>query len=153
MPTEAIVHVIDDDEAVRQSVEFLLRTSGIAAKTYSSAAAFLAASPTIDSGCVITDVRMPEMSGIDLLQRLGERQITKHQCLRSKVRIDLGQGVGGDFVVRVTDDLFDTSHRFGAARANRARDRRRFRRTEFIEIRTGGRRIRRPDIPDRLRFA
>ena len=75
MPTEAIVHVIDDDEAVRQSVEFLLRTSGIAAKTYSSAAAFLAASPTIDSGCVITDVRMPEMSGIDLLQRLGERQI------------------------------------------------------------------------------
>jgi two-component system response regulator FixJ len=75
MPTEAIVHVIDDDEAVRQSVEFLLRASGIAARTYDSAAAFLAASPTIDSGCVITDVRMPDISGIDLLRRLGERGI------------------------------------------------------------------------------
>jgi two-component system response regulator FixJ len=75
MPTEAIVHVIDDDEAVRESVEFLLRASGIAARTYDSAAAFLAASPTIDSGCVVTDVRMPDISGIDLLRRLGERQI------------------------------------------------------------------------------
>ena len=75
MSTEAIVHVIDDDEAVRQSVEFLLRTSGITAKTYDSAAAFLAALPKIDSGCVITDVRMPEVSGIDLLRHLGERQI------------------------------------------------------------------------------
>jgi two-component system response regulator FixJ len=75
MPTEAIVHVIDDDEAVRQSLEFLLRTSGIAAKTYGSAAAFLAALQKIDSGCVITDVRMPEVSGIDLLRHLGERQI------------------------------------------------------------------------------
>jgi two-component system response regulator FixJ len=75
MSHEAIVHVIDDDEAVRQSVEFLLRTSGIAAKTYGSAAAFLAALQQIDSGCVITDVRMPEISGIDLLRRLGELQI------------------------------------------------------------------------------
>jgi two-component system response regulator FixJ len=76
MPTEAIVHVIDDDEAVRQSVEFLLRTSGIAAKTYGSAAAFLAALPKTDSGCVITDVRMPEISGIDLLRHLGDRRIS-----------------------------------------------------------------------------
>jgi two-component system response regulator FixJ len=75
MPTEAVVYVIDDDEAVRQSVEFLLRASGITAKTYGSAADFLAASQGIDSGCIITDVRMPEISGIDLLRRLGERQI------------------------------------------------------------------------------
>src|SRR6516225_2519561 len=75
MPSEAIVYVIDDDEAVRQSVEFLLRTSGITAKTYDSAAAFLDAVQKMDSGCVIPDVRMPEISGIDLLRRLGERQI------------------------------------------------------------------------------
>jgi two-component system response regulator FixJ len=75
MAADAIVHVIDDDEAVRQSIEFLLGTSGITARTYDSASAFLNALPTIDSGCIITDVRMPGISGIDLLRRLGEMRI------------------------------------------------------------------------------
>jgi two-component system response regulator FixJ len=75
MAAEAIVHVIDDDEAVRQSIEFLLRTSGVTARTYDSASAFLNALPTIDTGCIITDVRMPGISGIDLLRRLGEMRI------------------------------------------------------------------------------
>jgi two-component system, LuxR family, response regulator FixJ len=75
MATDAIVHVIDDDEAVRQSIEFLLRTSGIVARTYDSASAFLDALPNIESGCIITDVRMPGISGIDLLRRLGEMRI------------------------------------------------------------------------------
>jgi two-component system response regulator FixJ len=76
MAADAIVHVIDDDEAVRQSIEFLLRTSGVTARTYDSAAAFLDVLPTIETGCIITDVRMPGISGIDLLRRLGEMQIT-----------------------------------------------------------------------------
>jgi two-component system response regulator FixJ len=76
MGADPIVHVIDDDEAVRQSIEFLLRTSGLSARTYASASAFLAAAPSIDSGCVITDVRMPGMSGIDLLARLSEWRTT-----------------------------------------------------------------------------
>jgi two-component system response regulator FixJ len=75
MTADTIVHVIDDDEAVRQSIEFLLGTSGITARTYDSASAFLNALPTIDSGCIITDVRMPGISGIDLLRRLGEMRI------------------------------------------------------------------------------
>jgi two-component system response regulator FixJ len=75
MAADAIVHVIDDDEAVRHSLEFLLRTSGVAAKTYDSASAFLDALPAVEIGCVITDVRMPGMSGIELLKRLGEMQI------------------------------------------------------------------------------
>jgi two-component system, LuxR family, response regulator FixJ len=75
MTAETDAHVIDDDEAVRESIEFLLRTAGITVKTYDSAAAFLAVAPTISSGCVITDVRMPGLSGIDLLRRLNEMQI------------------------------------------------------------------------------
>jgi len=75
MAADAIVHVIDDDEAVRQSLEFLLRTAGVAARTYDSAAAFLKELPTIENGCVITDVRMPGISGIELLRRLGELQV------------------------------------------------------------------------------
>jgi len=75
MPADAIVHVIDDDAAVRESIEFLLRASGITAKTYDSALAFLNALPTVEPGCIITDVRMPGISGIDLLRRLGEMHI------------------------------------------------------------------------------
>jgi len=75
MEPDAVVHVIDDDDAVRESLAFLLKTARIAVKTYDSAAAFLAASPPIASGCVITDVRMPGISGIELLQRLRERNV------------------------------------------------------------------------------
>jgi two-component system response regulator FixJ len=75
MPDEPLVHVIDDDEAVRQSLEFLLGTAELAVRTYDSATAFLGVLPEIRSGCVITDVRMPEMSGIDLLRHLSEMQV------------------------------------------------------------------------------
>ena len=75
MQVDAIVHVIDDDDAVRQSLEFLLRTAGLEVKTYESASAFLAARPPVSSGCVITDVRMPDIGGIDLLRRLNELEI------------------------------------------------------------------------------
>jgi two-component system response regulator FixJ len=72
MPTSNIVHVIDDDEAVRQSLDFLLRAARFEVKTYDSAVAFLDALPANGSGCIITDVRMPDVSGIDLLRRLKE---------------------------------------------------------------------------------
>ena len=77
MPSEkAIVHVIDDDEAIRQSLAFLLQAAKLEVKTYSSAMAFLDALPDAASGCVITDVRMPGMSGVDLLRRLKELKIS-----------------------------------------------------------------------------
>jgi two-component system response regulator FixJ len=72
MPTSRSVHVIDDDEAVRESLGFLLRTAKFDVHTYDSAVAFLSALPDAGAGCIITDVRMPEMSGIDLLRRLKE---------------------------------------------------------------------------------
>jgi two-component system, LuxR family, response regulator FixJ len=72
MPAEALICVIDDDEAVRQSLEFLLRTAGIKVRTFESGASFLAALPNTKASCIITDVRMPEMTGIDLLRRLNE---------------------------------------------------------------------------------
>lgn len=73
MPDERIlVHVIDDDEAARDSLAFLLGTAKIAVRTYESAGAFLTVAPSVTSGCVITDVRMPDISGIDLLRRMKE---------------------------------------------------------------------------------
>ena len=70
MPPDPIIYVIDDDDAVRQSLEFLLKTAGIAVRGFDSAKAFLEVLPQVRSGCVITDVRMPEITGIELLQKV-----------------------------------------------------------------------------------
>jgi two-component system response regulator FixJ len=77
MPSDRVVHVIDDDEAARQSLAFLLGTSGIQVQTHESAVAFLKAATEVEveGGCIITDVRMPEVSGIDLLRRLNELRL------------------------------------------------------------------------------
>ena len=71
----SIVHVIDDDDALRDSLSFLLGAARLEVKTYESAEAFLSALPGVNSGCIITDVRMPNMSGVDLLRKLNELQI------------------------------------------------------------------------------
>jgi two-component system response regulator FixJ len=75
MQPEPIIYVIDDDDAVRQSLEFLLRTAGINVRGFESAKAFLEVLPQIRSGCIITDVRMPDISGIDLLRKVKERDV------------------------------------------------------------------------------
>jgi two-component system response regulator FixJ len=77
MPPEmGIVHVIDDDDALRESLTFLLRAAKIEVQSYASAVAFLDALPDTRAGCVITDVRMPGLNGIDLLRRLNELKVT-----------------------------------------------------------------------------
>lgn len=70
MRDNRIVHVIDDDEAVRDSLSFLLGSARLEVITYESATAFLKALPAIKCGCVVTDVRMPEITGIELLREL-----------------------------------------------------------------------------------
>jgi two-component system response regulator FixJ len=76
MPSNGIVHIIDDDEGVRESIEFLFRSAQLEVQVYESAAAFLSRLPEAPGGCIVTDVRMPEMSGIDLLRRLKELKST-----------------------------------------------------------------------------
>ena len=75
METDAVVHLIDDDEAVRRALAFLLTTSGFAVRVYESASAFLAVLPTLQPGCVVTDVRMPGVSGLELQRELKARQV------------------------------------------------------------------------------
>lgn len=70
MSDNAVVHIVDDDEAARQSLAFLLSTAGMAVRLYPSATAFLEAIDDIQPGCLITDVRMPDMNGIELLKTL-----------------------------------------------------------------------------------
>jgi len=71
---EPMVHVIDDDEAMRASLAFLLESAGLACRAYASALEFLSQCDALTTGCVITDVRMPEMSGLQLLSELKARR-------------------------------------------------------------------------------
>lgn len=75
MQDSFVVHIVDDDEAVRQSLAFLLSTAGIPVRVYDSATAFLDALASLQAGCLITDVRMPDMTGIELLHRLKAKAI------------------------------------------------------------------------------
>ena len=70
MQDNRIVHIVDDDEAVRQSLAFLLSSTGLAVRLYDSASAFLAGLASVKGGCLITDMRMPDMTGLELLHQL-----------------------------------------------------------------------------------
>lgn len=70
--SDAVVHIVDDDAAVRDSIAFSLGTADLNTRTYESALALLAALPGIEPGCIVTDVRMPDMSGIELVRRLKQ---------------------------------------------------------------------------------
>ena len=67
------VHVVDDDEAIRDALGWLLRSRGLAARGWASAEAFLADFSEAMTGCLVLDVRMDGMSGVELLDRLQAR--------------------------------------------------------------------------------
>ena len=75
MLANRLVHVIDDDDALRDSLRFLFASAKIDVETYDSATAFLAALPQIKGGCILTDVKMPQLSGIELLRKLKSMSV------------------------------------------------------------------------------
>lgn len=73
MPDEPAVFVVDDDDAVRESLEFSLKLAGHRVESFASAVAFLETDASSRRGCLITDIRMPEMDGIELQEKLKNR--------------------------------------------------------------------------------
>ena len=91
--TEPIVHVVDDDASFLTAISRLLRTNGFHVKTYSSAHEFLARRDADAPGCVLADLRMPEMNGLDLQSALARAPtpmpvlfLTGHGDIPSTVR-------------------------------------------------------------------
>jgi two-component system, LuxR family, response regulator FixJ len=70
MSSGAVVHLIDDDEDIRRALAFLLSTAGLAVRVHESALKFLESLDTLQPGCIVSDVRMPGMDGLELQQRL-----------------------------------------------------------------------------------
>ena len=71
MSEDAVVFVVDDDATVRDSIAMLVRTEGLAVRTFDSARSFLAAWDRCKPGCLIVDLRLPGSSGLDLQERLS----------------------------------------------------------------------------------
>jgi len=74
MTTKGHIYVIDDDDAMRDSLNFLLDSSGFGVTLFDDAQAFLDALPGLPFGCVLSDVRMPGLDGIELLKRMKAQQ-------------------------------------------------------------------------------
>lgn len=132
MSAEPIVFVVDDDPAMRDSLKLLLEASGYSTHTYESAVAFLASDSSDRVGCVVADIRMPEMDGLQLQEQLGSKQsalpvilMTGHGDVPIAVRAMKAGAV--DFLEKPFDDeaLLGSVHRAleqarasGAAEAN-----------------------------------
>lgn len=71
MSNNLVVHVVDDDAAMRDSLTFLLDAAEVVSRTYENAAALLARADRLEPGCILTDVRMPDMNGLEMVRRLG----------------------------------------------------------------------------------
>jgi two-component system response regulator FixJ len=74
--SKVLVHVIDDDEPMRDSLCFLLESAGYAAQTYETANQFLDTGAGLQGGCIVTDVRMPGMNGLELVRQLKSRGLS-----------------------------------------------------------------------------
>lgn len=76
MTDKQCVHIVDDEESIRRSASFMLKTSGYAVETWPSGVAFLKDIRNAAQGCILLDVRMPEMDGLEVQQALSERGVT-----------------------------------------------------------------------------
>jgi FixJ family two-component response regulator len=72
---QCLVHIVDDDEAVRKGLSRLMRSAGVESRTYDSPAIFLAQVQNAERACIVLDITMPRMSGLALLGQLDARAI------------------------------------------------------------------------------
>ena len=71
-----LVHLVDDDDAIRRSVGFMLKTSGYHVRTYESGVELLKGAPGLEPGCILLDIRMPGMDGLDVQAALRDKGVT-----------------------------------------------------------------------------
>jgi two-component system, LuxR family, response regulator FixJ len=76
MSNGKLVHIVDDEDSIRRSVGFMLKTSGYAVETWTSGEAFLKEVKNAEHGCILLDVRMPEIDGLQVQRTLAERGVT-----------------------------------------------------------------------------
>jgi two-component system response regulator FixJ len=76
MSEPRLIHLVDDDDAIRRSAGFMLKTAGFRVKTYESGDALLKEASQLEPGCILLDIRMPGMDGLEVQQALRDRGIS-----------------------------------------------------------------------------
>jgi len=109
MASSAVVHLIDDDEGVRQAVAFLLSSAGLAVRVHESAVAFLDVLPSLQPGCIVSDVRMPGMDGLELQRRLKSLGVTLPMIIMTghadvSLAVEAMKAGAVDFIEKPFDD-------------------------------------------------
>ena len=109
MASSAVVHLIDDDEGVRQAVAFLLSSAGLAVRVHESALAFLDVLPSLQPGCIVSDVRMPGMDGLELQRRLKSLGVTLPMIIMTghadvSLAVEAMKAGAVDFIEKPFDD-------------------------------------------------
>jgi len=124
MPNDPVVHVIDDDDAVRDSLDFVFDTAGLPVLTWESAAAFLDGFDAAEAGCIVTDVRMPDMTGLELVEALKARGVaTPVIVITGHADVPLAVEAMKAGVVDFIEKPFENQRLLGAVRAALARPR------------------------------
>lgn len=100
-PSATLIAVVDDDESLRDALDGLLRATGYRARTFASGSDFLASDGPAQAGCLISDIQMPGMCGVELLNQLHARGfeipvifISAHPGQRSRITADMAGVVG-----------------------------------------------------------
>lgn len=109
MATSAVVHLIDDDEDVRKALAFLLGTAGLAVRIHESGVHFLENLEGLQPGCIVSDVRMPGLDGLELQRKLKEKGVDMPMIIMTG-HADVGLAVAAmkagavDFLEKPFDD-------------------------------------------------
>ena len=112
MNTEQTVYIVDDEEPVRNALSFLAKSDGLPSETFATAQAFLDSLERLGPGCLLLDVCMPDMTGLELQEVLRERKadmpiiiLTGHADVVTAVRAMKGGAI--DFIEKPfdSDDL------------------------------------------------
>jgi two-component system response regulator FixJ len=110
MTQDLVIHIVDDDAAVRDSLSFVLQSADWRVRTFESAIALLAELDTLEPGFIITDVRMPGMTGLELVARLKQRG-APHPVIVLTGHADVSMAVDAmkagvvDFIEKPFDDV------------------------------------------------
>lgn len=109
MNDKVTIHVVDDDPAMRESLAFLLDVNGFKSKTYESADAFMASAALDGPSCVISDIRMPGLNGIELLRQLRKKQLSCPVVLMTghgdiALAVEAMKAGAADFIEKPFDD-------------------------------------------------
>ncbi len=128
MAEEAVVHIVDNDAAVRQSLSFLLASDGLPVRLHESAVAFLDKVGAGGRGCVVTDVRMPEIDGIEFLRRLRQSGYAMPVIVMTgHADVPLAVEAMKEGALDFVEKPFDDETILGAVRSALSRHRERFR--------------------------